>query len=249
MSKPGTTKLTCAQCGYENEPERVYCHNCGTKLDRSVLPKETVSQQENLAAARRRIKRMTNPGGTAPVIKTLFQTLLWAALVAIIFLIVSPPEDVPTKDDDAGGNVITGDIDMATENPASTTLQFTRADLSNHLRSRIKGETGVIPGLQLKRPYVVLNPEKIKIGIEQTLWGYSLYPNIEYRVTVEDGKWKAEKVGFRAGRLGFHPAIPWVDTLFTNAFAGLKKEKALLDRAQQISITKDRATIVTRPGR
>ena len=36
MSQSSTPKLTCGQCGYENEPERVYCHNCGTKLDRSV---------------------------------------------------------------------------------------------------------------------------------------------------------------------------------------------------------------------
>src|SRR4030095_10369252 len=99
MSKPGTTKLTCAQCGYENEPERVYCHNCGTKLERSILPKETVSQQGNRAAARRRSKRMTTPGQTVTIVKTFLHTIIWAALVAIIYLLVSPPEYVPSKDE------------------------------------------------------------------------------------------------------------------------------------------------------
>ena len=32
--------LTCAECGFVNEAERVYCHNCGKKLDRSLIPKE-----------------------------------------------------------------------------------------------------------------------------------------------------------------------------------------------------------------
>ena len=250
MSKQTSPKLTCAHCGYENEPERVYCHNCGTKLDRSVLPKETVSQQENLPAARRRIKRMTNPGQGLALMKTLVRTLLWAALVAIIYLMVTPPSNLPSREDDsAAGNVITGDIDMAVENAASTKLQFTRADLSTHLRSRIKGKDGVIPGLQLKRPYVVLDDEKVTIGMEQSAWGYSLYPSIEYRVTMEGGQWKAEKVGFRAGRLGIHPAIPGVDAAITKVLASLKQEKALLDRAQQISITKDHVVIVTRPKR
>jgi len=247
MSKPSTQKLTCAQCGYENEPERVYCHNCGTKLDRSILPKETVSQQENIAKARRRIKRMTNPGGAVDGVKTLLQTLLWGALVAIIYLMVSPPENVPSKEDDSTGNVITGDIELASTNPAATTVQFTRADLSTHLRGRIKG-AGAIPGLDLKRPYVVLDTDKATLGLEQTLFGYSLFPSIEYRVTNEGGKWKAEKVGLRVGRLGIHPAIPWMDSLFTNLFAQMKQEKALLDRAQQITISKDRVVLVTRPA-
>jgi hypothetical protein len=250
MSKQSSPKLTCAQCGYENEPERVYCHNCGTKLDRSVLPKETASQQENLAATRRRIRRMTSPGQGMAFFKTLVRTLIWAALVAIIYLLVSPPQDLPTKDDEAGANVITGDIDMAVDNPASSTVQFTQADVSSHLRSRIKAGPGVIPGLQLKRPYVQLaDGGKARIGMEQVLWGYSLYPSVEYRVTAENGKWKAEKLGFRAGRLGIHPAIPGVEEMFTKTLAGLKQERALLERAQQIAISKGRVVIVTRPGR
>ncbi len=249
MSKPASPKLTCAQCGYENEPERVYCHNCGTKLDRSILPKETVSQQENLAAARRRIRKMTNPGQGMAVVKTFIQTLVWAALVAIIYLLLSPPRDLPTKEQESGANVISGDIESAVENPASTALQFTQADISSHLRGRIKGKAGIIPGSELKRAYGKLNEGKITIGLEQSLWGYPLYPSVEYRVSVDGGKWKAEKAGFRLGRLGIHPEIPKVETLFTKMFANLKQERALLDRAQQISITKERVVIVTRPNR
>ena len=29
--------LTCKECQHVNEEARIYCHNCGTKLDRSLL--------------------------------------------------------------------------------------------------------------------------------------------------------------------------------------------------------------------
>ena len=56
--------LTCEQCGHENEAERVYCHNCGGKLDRSLLPKEDpkTSTQAAVEAARKHVAKMTNPG-------------------------------------------------------------------------------------------------------------------------------------------------------------------------------------------
>ena len=43
------TTLTCKACGYsKNELERVYCHECGEKLDRSHLPKKKDTSQEEL---------------------------------------------------------------------------------------------------------------------------------------------------------------------------------------------------------
>src|SRR5258708_9765886 len=30
-------QLTCPECRRDNEPERIYCHDCGARLDRSAL--------------------------------------------------------------------------------------------------------------------------------------------------------------------------------------------------------------------
>ena len=32
-------KLVCPECQRQNEPERIYCHDCGARLDRSALAK------------------------------------------------------------------------------------------------------------------------------------------------------------------------------------------------------------------
>jgi len=247
MSQSSTPKLTCGQCGYENEPERVYCHNCGTKLDRSVLPKETVTQQESLDHARKRIKKLTNPGTAGATIKTLINTLIYAALVAVVYLLLMPPPRVPNRETEAGANVISSDIEAAADSPAGVTVQFTEADISQHLKGRVK-DGGGIPGLKLKRAYGLLGEGTITVGVEQALFGYPLHSQVEYRVSNEGGKVTAEKIGVRYGRLGIHPAIPGTESSFKKIWEGLKRERALYDRAQSVTITQGRMTVVTKPA-
>src|ERR1700752_377758 len=93
-----TANLPCEQCGYLNEPERVYCHNCGAKLDRSLLPKaEAEKKEEHPAAARKPIQKMTNPksGSILREIKTLFTVVFFSALLAAVWDFLQKPEEVP----------------------------------------------------------------------------------------------------------------------------------------------------------
>src|SRR3954447_3928766 len=89
--------LQCKECQYENEPERVYCHNCGAKLDRSVLPKEEQIRRESPEKARKRIKRMTNPGDSVfkRELEAFVKTVIFALLAAILVQMVRAPENIP----------------------------------------------------------------------------------------------------------------------------------------------------------
>ena len=249
MPQPAPQKLTCSQCGFENEPERVYCHNCGTKLDRSLLPKDTTSPEDNLAAARKRIKKMTNPGKGMAEFKTAINTLVWAVLVAALYLIFSPPELGPLpREKEAGANLISVVIDDALQSPAGSVLQFTEADLSQHMRTRVKA-VEVIPLLEFKRAYARLSDGQITVGVEQDLFGLTtICSSVDYQLKVIDGQFVATKVGQRFGRLGFDPRIPKVDGIFQPLWASMKREKPLIDRIQQINITKDRVAIALKPA-
>ena len=55
-----TTTLVCKQCNFENEPERVYCHNCGAKLDRSLLPPEA-TKREDPVIVQERVRKLVRP--------------------------------------------------------------------------------------------------------------------------------------------------------------------------------------------
>ena len=55
-------KLLCPECRRENEPERIYCHDCGARLDRSSLAKEK-STEEAPKETQRRLRSMLDPRG------------------------------------------------------------------------------------------------------------------------------------------------------------------------------------------
>src|SRR5260370_41533892 len=54
------TKLVCAECRHENEAERIYCHSCGERLDRSVIAAQKKAQDPQ-EEARRRLQKMLGP--------------------------------------------------------------------------------------------------------------------------------------------------------------------------------------------
>ncbi|MEQ1862421.1 MAG: zinc ribbon domain-containing protein [Chthoniobacteraceae bacterium] len=250
MSKPPAQTLACTQCGYDNEPERVYCHNCGTKLDRSLLPKETeAAQEETLAAARKRIRKMTQPGRVTAEIKAGLNSLTWAALVATFYLLLSPPSrpPLPRSEEMGRANIISGVIEDKLASPTATVSEFSEADLSQHAGSRLRG-TPVIPGLDFQRAYVQLDDNRVTLGIQQALYGYSLFTTVDYRAAVVDGKLTATKVGQHFGRLGIHPAIPKMDSFMQTVWGKLKREREFIERTQAITIRKDRVVITLKPA-
>src|SRR3954447_24308694 len=52
--------LVCPECRRENEPERIYCHDCGARLDRTALAK-VAPKGEDAKDTQRRLKMMLDP--------------------------------------------------------------------------------------------------------------------------------------------------------------------------------------------
>jgi len=93
------SKLVCPDCRSENEIERVYCHDCGAKLDRSRLKKEGKVAEEKPEEVQKRVRRML--GGRPDRFKQTFfklaKVLLAACAAAALVLLFSPPPEVPEK--------------------------------------------------------------------------------------------------------------------------------------------------------
>jgi hypothetical protein len=242
MATSPVPKLICAQCGYENEPERVYCHNCGTKLDRSILPRETVTQQESLTETRRRIKKLTAPGKWKAEIKTFFNTIIAAAFVAAVYLFLMPPQNLPKKEEAMDANLL--DVGAAVESPQSVTVQASGVDITQHLKSRVKG-VQILPLADPKGAFATLGEGTITLGVQQELFGFPLYSTVEYRPTVVNGAFHAEKVAMHFGRLGIPPWFNKLDSTFAKIWAPLKTEQKLMQKAKAIVITKGRAYLKT----
>src|SRR5689334_8988364 len=96
---------TCTQCNHVNEAERVYCHNCGVKLDRSLLPEEEAKKEkeESPQQMRKRVLKMTNPAKglfTKATFQKLVKTLGGAAIVAALVQAGRPPDNIPAPKKD-----------------------------------------------------------------------------------------------------------------------------------------------------
>src|SRR5688500_2153127 len=177
--------LTCAECGFVNEAERVYCHNCGKKLDRSLLPKEEAVVGESASKARKRIQKMTNPGSNPVMreVKTLLRTLFWAAAAACIILGSRPPEGVPETRAELGSRMIPSELLEAVSSPGSRIVSFTESEINHHFRM-LKAKEGMIPGVRFERAFVNLYPGVVRTSTQNSLWGYPFYAGISHRLEV-----------------------------------------------------------------
>ena len=249
MATSPAPTLTCTQCGYTNEAERVYCHNCGTKLDRSVLPKETQKKQDSTEATRRRVKRMTNPdGGLMPQLKQLLNVLIYAAIVAALLLVALPPQDVPGKPEIVD-RMVGSELLEALDSTQPRQLVFSENDVNGHLRS-VKSKVGtIVPGMEFRRAFAQLEPGKVRIGIEEAVFGYSLFWTIDEELSVVDGKFTSKQVGGHFGRLGLHPMLmEYAGQIFSKLWLALKHEQEQMKQIQAVRVEKDRIIFITRPA-
>src|SRR5581483_1556682 len=194
--------LICKQCNYENEGERIYCHNCGSKLDRSVLPVEKSKPEESVEATRKRVKRLIKPdsGFFAGGGKKLVSAILWALLVAAVIEAVRPPQHVPTvlkKEDFLDVPQLSLALEDATRLPVSRAFSIAEDDINKYLAYTIKAHAGGIFSDMVKfdRSFVHLDKGVCWITSQQSLFGYALYATAGYQLAIENNKLAAKTVG------------------------------------------------------
>jgi hypothetical protein len=241
--------LPCEQCGYLNEPERVYCHNCGSKLDRSLLPKGEEKKQEPPEKARKRISKMTNPqaGWFGREVKALFKVAIYAALLAAILLIIQKPDGLPDGKKEPTMRLVSSDMMEALESPTPRALSFTEDEVNQYLKQMLKKTEGAIPGVDFTRAYISFLPGVLHLCSEQAVLGYPLFSGIDYQVEIKDGKLATKIVGGNFGRLAVDPQImQYLDVAFQNLWKALDRERKQMDKMQSVKIEKQRIDLVTK---
>lgn len=253
MAKSPSLTLPCKQCGYVNEPERVYCHNCGSKLDRSILPKESEVRREKPEKAQRRIKKMTNPagGGAMREVKAFGKTILYAVVVAGLIQMVREPADVPENKNELATRFVSSELMELANSPQPRALAFSETDLNLVLKQQIKAakNSPVVPGIQFERAYTKLTPGNAQIGVEQTVWGYPLHAAMGYRPEFQNGTFRPVLISGNIGRLPVHPAVmEYVSYAFPfrKLWAAMKREGEYLQKMQDIRVEQGRVVLVSR---
>ena len=243
------TKLVCAECRHENEAERIYCHNCGERLDRSVVAAQK-NAQDPQEEARRRLQKMLGPPNRARQnFFAVSKLALAAAVVAALVQIALPPElPAPTK-------IVSPQIDLDLENAASYQkpgpLEYSQDQINAYLAYRLTSKKKALnkPLLDFVRATASFREGACTIGMERSLYGYSLFSRTSYRIETGAGKIGATNVGGWIGRMPVHPAIMrFGDIIFADLWSALDREHKLLGKMSAVNFH-DGSVSITTPTR
>ena len=243
-----TAKLTCTECRHENVAERIYCHNCGERLDRSVViaQKKTQDPQE----AHRRLQKMMGPPNMAR--RNFFavsKLALAAAAVAALVEIALPPElPAPTK-------IVPPQVDLDLENAASYQkpgpLEYSQDQINAYLAYRLTSKKTALnkPLLTFVRATASLRDGGCTISMERSLFGYSIYSRTSHQIDAGAGKIAATNVGGWIGRLPVHPVIMrFGDIIFADLWSALDRERKLLSKMGALTFH-DGSVTISAPAR
>jgi hypothetical protein len=242
------TKVVCGECRHENEAERIYCHNCGERLDRSGVPAKQKAQDPQ--EAHRRLQKMLGPPNrTRQNFFAISKLALAAAVVAALVEIASPPElPAPTKN-------FPPQIDLDLENAASFQkagpLEYSQDQINAYLAYRFTSKKKALnnPVLTFVRGTASFQEGACTIGVERSLFGYSLFSRASYRVDAGAGKISATNNGGWIGRLPVHPTImQFGGIIFADVWSALERERKLLGKMGAVSFH-DGSVSITTPTR
>jgi hypothetical protein len=229
-------KLVCPECQRQNEPERIYCHDCGARLDRSALAK-VAPKTEDPKQTQRRLRQLLDPGRIK--MRLMFfkisKLILGACALAVLIQMLRAPE-APERAKNVELQQINLDLENAITSHSTAPLQYTEAQVNNYLVSVAKNKRAALSKyLEFERAFVNFDERVCRITAERSLLGYSVFHAISYNVALKNGTLTASPIGGSIGLMPIHPMImKYGDVLFTDFWAALDREKKSVSKMETI---------------
>ena len=240
------TKLVCGECRHENEAERIYCHNCGERLDRSAAAarKPMVDPTET----HRRLQKMLEPPSRVRHNFFAVSKLALAAVAAAALVEMALPPELP-----APTKIVSPQIDLDLENAhlRPSPLEYSQDQINAYLTYRLisKKKALTYPFLTFVRATASFREGACTIGVERSLFGYSIFSRTSHRVDTSAGKIATTNVGGWIGRLPIHPVImQFGDIIFADLWSALDRERKLIGKMGAVNFHESSVTI-TAPTR
>ena len=244
-------KLICQDCRQENETERIYCRNCGTRLDRSALAK-VKSTQEDSKEAHKRVRNMFDPNRAR--FRLMFfkvsKLILGACAAAAVIQLISPPDVPPRTKTEMLASQITFDLENAALYHRPAQLRYTEEQVNGFLGYSLKSKQSALnkPLLTFERAVAQFGEGFCRITAQRSLMGnatLSVYTGASYAVAVKDGKIVASSKGGRIGRL----PVPGVlmkhaDIILSDVWKALERERKSVQKLGGIAFH-DREVVLT----
>jgi hypothetical protein len=244
------SKLICPDCQHENEPERIYCHNCGARLDRTSLIKEKSAEEESEAQTKKRLKKMfdSRRGRGKETALKFCKILLGALATALVVVMILPPTDLPPETKDVSlAPMINMELINATSSPQPVTLVYSEEQVNSYLASIVRSKSshageGYFP---LRRILANFREDACGIEVQRQIFALSIYSGASYRVRLVNGKILAQTLGGHIGRMPIHPSIMKLsDLLLAKAWSTLDRERKSVARLSRIEFHPQSVTLI-----
>jgi hypothetical protein len=249
-------KLTCKACGYSNEIERVYCHNCGAKLDRAALPK--ADPKHDLREAQR-VRKIVKPKD--PVIRRFIrgfvESVIMAALTAFVVLAFCPPPKLPAIPTDEE-RLTAPQLNLVLERSSQTTtpqsIVLNEPVVNAYIASRVRSKpTELFAGLTATNESVLVafKDKLVNITVSNKISVVTLHFTTRYDLALKDGKLIASLKGGSIGRAPLHPLLmnSFEQLVFPSVWKALESEYKVLGAMRSITVDDGKITIISEPGR
>jgi hypothetical protein len=241
MKTATATQLTCPECQRENEAERIYCHDCGARLDRSALANRKTAKIETAEDLHKRMRGMFSQRRLKARL-AFFKTakiLLAAFAAAALVVMLIPPDIPPAVKTETLPPQISLSLETLTESRQPQTMQFSEEDVNAYLGNAMKRKKEKLehPLLGFERAILGFTEGNCRVIMERSIFGYSIFTSGDYDVQVKDGKITATPKGAAIGRMPIHPsALPYAGFLFGDAVAAMDREHKLLNKVGSIQL-------------
>ena len=232
-----TPHLICPECRHENESERIYCHSCGARLDRSAVAVR--NSKEAVHETRQRMRKLFDPH-RARLRASFFRIsklVLGACIVGGVIQMILPPDVPAPAKTELVASQVRFDLEGAVTRHQPPQLQYTEEQINAFLAYALKIKQSSLnkPLLSFKRAFVVFYDGTCAVTAERSLFGYSLYTTCCYRPVLKGGKIETSNTGGSIGRLRIHPQISqFMGVLFADIWSALDREIKLLRKLESL---------------
>jgi hypothetical protein len=241
MKTATPVQLTCPECRRDNEAERIYCHDCGARLDRSALAGRTTGKKETSEELHKRMRGMFSQRGVrARLLLFKVAKLVLIACATAAAVVISIPPDVPPPVKSEGfPPQINLSLETLTESRQPQSMQFSEEGVNAYLVNALKRKKEKLnhPLIDFERGIVAFTEGNCRVTIERSIFGYSIFTSGDYAVQIEGGKVTASPRSGAIGRMPINPRVmPYAGFLFSDAVAAMDREHKLLNKVGSIQL-------------
>lgn len=238
--------LLCAGCGYDNDPTRVYCHNCGIRLERdNVAPPPTGFLHPTDLA---QMKKPRRPVKWGHYFSALVKLAVLGVLSAFVVLAALPPDDLPAvvQPDESLASRFNGLLHNASSSAGTRGFSLPAGDINRWLVSCVNLEEadGAVRW-QPERLYAVPGNGVVRVGLEVLVAGARpVFFEGVYEPVRGAGGYTLEPRRYSVGRLQLPVVLGWPVQRQLDGLAGALAEPLWqLSRASHIGVTPETVTL------